>query len=122
MWDRLFRKYLFKNEQMDSKILALLVIGVASIVVIAAIVAYQFAQEQYAVYKISENLKNLEIQKEKAEEQKRMGEINSQDFPQYEKCYNEWVTNSNETLDFENFAKLSYEEKIKLIGCEYLLS
>ena len=26
-----------------------------------------------------------------------MGEINSRDFPEYEKCYNNWVTNKNVT-------------------------
>lgn len=52
-----------------------------------------------------------------------MGEINSRDFPEYEKCYNNWVTNKNVTdEDLENFAKLSYEERIKLIGCAHLLN
>jgi hypothetical protein len=36
---------------MESKILTLLVIGVAAIVIIAGIVVYQFAQQQYAIYK-----------------------------------------------------------------------
>lgn len=35
---------------MDSKILALLVIGVAAIVIIAVIVVYQFAQLQYDIH------------------------------------------------------------------------
>jgi hypothetical protein len=37
---------------MDPKILTLLVIGVAAIVIIAVIVVYQFAQQQYDIHRI----------------------------------------------------------------------
>ena len=51
---------------MDSKILALLVTGVAAIVVIAFIVVYQFAEQQYAISKIDQ-----QIQEQKTQEQQR---------------------------------------------------
>jgi uncharacterized protein HemX len=52
---------------MDSKILALLSIGVAAIVIIAIIIVYQFAQEQYAISKIQQKIKENIKQAEERE-------------------------------------------------------
>lgn len=59
---------------MDSKILALTITVVVAIVIIAGIVVYQFAQQQYAIYNI-----------QKAIEPKP--EIS----PQYQKCFNNLI-------------------------------
>lgn len=69
---------------MESKILALLVIGVSAIVIIAVVVVYQFVQQQYDISQVKEDIQR------QASEAKEDAYLNCKLYNTQQKCLNEY--------------------------------